>query len=495
MHKVCSRLLGILLLISLLASAGSLVACGNTASETTAESDTAAVETQTGTTPAETTRADYPDDLPEKDFGGQEYIICNTITGDVDKEYEILSAELTGEACNDAVYHRNVKIEDRFNTKIAALMEAEPESVLKQSALSGDSAFTLCGYVNFKAYVPVAAGACLNWNDIPYVDQTKPWYNQLANEPATINGKLFAINSDLSISSLQYTYGMFFNYALAEDQGYTASDLYQMVFDGSWTIDKMQEMIENVWIDTNGDTKHDADDIHGYAVHPGLNTTDVWLAALDLPVATINNDGTYTIDFFCEKTISALEKCIALTFSGEGTYTGTSNWREVPANFASGKVMMTQLYFGETTQSLTDMEDTYGILPLPKYDEAQQEYYTNAWDQFSVFSVPVTASDLEFVGIIFDALSAETWRTVYPAYYDTALKSRYSADPEVAEIVDIIMAGRKFEFTFQFGNDLQHLPYMFREMLAAKTTDVASKYKTVESKMKEAIEKMYTYYE
>lgn len=166
MHKVCSRLLGILLLISLLASAGSLVACGNTASETTAESDTAAVETQTDTTPAETTRADYPDDLPEKDFGGQEYIICNTITGDVDKEYEILSAELTGEACNDAVYHRNVKIEDRFNTHISALMEAEPESVLKQSALSGDSAFTLCGYVNFKAYVPVAAGACLNWNDM-----------------------------------------------------------------------------------------------------------------------------------------------------------------------------------------------------------------------------------------------------------------------------------------------------------------------------------------
>ena len=268
-----------------------------------------------------------------------------------------------------------------------------------------------------------------------------------------------------------------------------------MVFDGDWTIDKMREMTENVWIDTNGDTKHDANDIHGYAVHPGLNTTDVWLAALDLPVATIHNDGTYSIDFFCEKTISALEKCMALTFDGEGTFTGTGGWREVPANFASGKIMMTQLYFGETTQSLTDMEDTYGILPLPKYDKEQQEYYTNAWDQFSVFSVPVTASDLEFVGVIFDALSAETWRTVYPAYYDTALKSRYSADPAVAEIVDIIMAGRKFEFTFQFGDDLQRLPYLFREMLAAKTTDVASKYKSVESKMKEAIEKMYSYYE
>ncbi len=490
MRRACSGMLAILLLLSL------LVSCGNDTAETSATStDTTPTQSQTETAPAETTRADYPDDLPEMDFAGQEYIICNTQNNDIDKQYEILSEELTGEACNDAVYHRNVKVEDRFNTHIAALMESEPENVLKQTALSGDSAFTICGYVNFKAYVPVAAGACLNWLEVPYVDQSKPWNNQLANDPATINGKLFAINSDLSISSLQYTYGMFFNYTLVQDQGYTPSDLYQMVFDGEWTVDKMREITENVWIDTNGDTKHDRDDIHGYSVYPGLNTTDVWLAAFDLPVATINNDGTYSIDFFCEKTISALEKCIALTFTGDGAFTGTKNWREVPADFASGKVMMTQLYFGETTQSLTDMEDTYGILPLPKYDEAQKDYYTNAWDQFSVFSVPVTAADLEFVGCIFEALSAETWRSVYPAYYDTALKSRYSADPEVAEIVDLVMAGRKFEFTFQFGNDLKNLPYMFREMLAAKSTDVASKYKSVEKPMNEAIEKMYTYYE
>lgn len=485
MHRACSGLLATLLFLFLLTS------CGGGEQQDISDTTTAEAMTTTDTTPVETTRADYPDDLPEKDFGGRDYIICNTEV----KRYEILSEELTGETCNDAVYQRNVKIEDRFMVKIGALIETEPENTLKTAALSGDNAFTLGGYVNYRAYVPIAAGACLNWNDIPYVDQSKPWHNQLANEPATINGKLFAINSDLSISSLQYTYGMFFNYELVKDQGYTPDDLYQMVFDGAWTVDKMREMTENVWIDTNGDTKHDREDIHGYSVYPGLNTTDVWLAALDLPVATIHNDGTYSIDFFCEKTISALEKCIALTYTGEGAYTGTTDWRQVPADFASGKIMMTQLYFGETTESLTDMEDTYGILPLPKYDEDQQEYYTNAWDQFSVFSVPVTADDLEFVGMLYEALSAETWRSVYPAYYDTALKSRYSADPAVGEIVDLIMSGRKFEFTFQFGNDLQNLPYMFREMLKAKTTDVASKYKSVESKMNEAIEKMYTYYE
>lgn len=47
---------------------------------------------------------------------------------------------------------------------------------------------------------------------------------------------------------------------------------------------------------------------------------------------------------------------------------------------------MTQLYFGETTESLGNMEAKYGILPLPKFDEAQEGYYTNALGISSPFS-------------------------------------------------------------------------------------------------------------
>ncbi len=484
MHRFYAGLLAALLLLSL------LVSCGSAETAETEEADTAA-QTQTETEPEETTRANYPDNLPEKDFGGKDYIICNQQV----KQYEIYSEELNGEACNDSVFHRNVEIEERFNVKIGALVNETPEDVLKEAAISGDAAFTLAGYVDYKAYVPIAAGAALNWNDIPYVDQEQPWHNKLANEPSTINGKLFAITSDLSISALQYTYAIFVNYKLSTDYGYPPEDLYRIVFDGDWTLDTFTEIVKDVWIDTDGDSVHDGDDVHGYSMYPNCTTSDVWLAALDLPVATINNDGTYSVDFFCEKTVSALEKTIALHTAGEGVYLKAPAWRQIPVDFCNGKIMMTQMYFGETTESLKDMEDTYGILPMPKFDETQTEYLTNAWDQYTVFSVPVTAPDTEFVGIIYEALSAETWRSVFPAYYDTALKSRYSADPEVAEIVDMIMEGRQFEFSFQFGEDLQNLPYLFRKTLAAKSTDIASQYEKIESKLNESIRKMYGYYD
>ena len=51
--------------------------------------------------------------------------------------------------------------------------------------------------------------------------------------------------------------------------------------------------------------------------------------------------------------------------------------------------------------------------------------------------VPITISDPERTSIIIEALNAETYKQVVPAYYDTALKNRYSRDAESAEMQSI----------------------------------------------------------
>lgn len=419
-------------------------------------------------------RAAIDDNLPDTTFGGKSFIVAATQA----KEYEILSEEYTGEATNDAVYDRNLRVSDRFDVKIESYITTNyPYNDVKTVVTSGTYAYDIVSFWNFTAYTPITANVLYNWCDMPNIDLTQPWYNQLANDPATINGKLFAINSDLSISSLQYTYGMFFNQNLWDKYGVSASELYNSVFDGTWTVDKMNSMTSGIWEDTNGDGIHDRDDIHGYSTSLNLNPSDVWLAAFDLDVATINDDGTFEITFFNEKTITALEKAIALTYDPNSYI--NSDWLDVAKQFAESKVAMTQLYFWQTAEYLGEMEDTYGILPMPKLDETQQNYYTNAWDQFSVFAIPKTITDdsKEMVGTVFAALSAESYKTVFPTYYDQALKSRYSQDRETAEIIDLIMEGRKFEFTFQFGEKLSNLPYMFRYMLASESTDIASTWK------------------
>ena len=430
-----------------------------------------------------------PDNLPDVKYDGRDYLVETENR----KVYEILSEELTGEACNDAVYNRNLLLEKRFDVHIGVIEHETPYNEIVTAVTAGTHDYDIAGFINFLTLTPVSARVLYNWLDIPRVDLNQPWHNKLANDGATINNRLYVINSDLSISTLLYTYGMFFNYNIMEQYGYSSADLYDIVFEGKWTVDRMTEITSGIWQDVNGDGKHDAGDIHGYAVINGsINTHDVWLAALDLsPLLVIRAQDDYEVRFFGDRTVTALEKVNYLYHNCEGTlFDNSGDWRNIPKYFSEGKVAMTQLYFGETTESLSEMQDTYGILPLPKLDETQDGYYTNCWDQFTVFAVPLTmpAEDGEFVGTIYEALCAESYKTVFPAYYDVALKSRYSAEPATAEIIDIIMAGRNLDFTFPFGSKLMDLPYLFRTMVVANDNNVASRYTKSKKAMNKNVE-------
>ena len=486
-----NRILSLLILCCMLIPA--LVSCSEKNADTetapdASEPTVSATDTEDSTDElsALEQRQLIPDNLPDVSFDGRDYIVET----ETRKIYEILSEELTGETTNDSVFNRNLLIERRFDVKIGTLIHEEPYNEIVRAVTAGTHDYDLAGFINFLTLTPVGAKVLYNWLDIPRVDLEQPWHTPLANGPSTINGKLYAINSDLSISTLLYTYGMFFNYNIMEQYGFSSSDLYGIVFEGNWTVDRMTQITEGIWQDLNGDGKHDAGDIHGYAVINGqINTHDVWLAALDIsPLLVIRDQEDYEVRFFGDRTVTALEKVTKLYHNSEGSlFDNSGDWRNIPKYFSTGNVAMTQLYFGETTESLSEMEDTYGILPLPKLDEEQSGYYTNCWDQFTVFAVPLTMpeSDGEFVGTIYEALCAESYKTVFPAYYDVALKSRYSAEPATAEIIDIIMAGRNLDFTFQFGSKLMNLPYMFRTMVVANDTNVASSY----NKSKKAMNK------
>jgi len=137
------------------------------------------------------------------------------------------------------------------------------------------------------------------------------------------------------------------------------------------------------------------------------------------------------------------------------------------------------------------------VLPYPKYDTAQKNYVTGAIDQLSVYSLPVTLplEDYEFVGIMMEALNAESYKTVYPAYFDGALKGRYSTDENMSKVVDLIVEGRMFDLAFMYGQYMERLPYQFRYCFRDNDTDLASRLAANMSRMEEEIEDLMLYYE
>ncbi len=491
-----------LTLLAFLTAASAMTACGSESDAgpvSDAAGTDAVTETQAETEPLteQQLRRNIPDNLPEQDFGGKEFrIVCSE---EYDFHREFLVDGQTGEQCNDAIYSRNEKIESRFNVKIGivpqgAVDREAPPRFLNTIVMSGDDAAEIVALVDYMAYIPISAGSCLDWTDIAHVDLDRPWHNKHANDGATVNGKLFAICSDLSISSMTYTYAIFFNTVLSSQYDMSPEVLYGLVNSGEWTIDKFIALTKDLYVDTDGNGKKDETDTFGFAYNI-CNTGDVWMTAFDQPLTVIDDDGSLKVAFMSEKTDAALTKMRDYQYNAPGF----CEYKELYSEenyFADGTAVFAPLRFSAAFGALREMEDNYSILPYPKWDAAQEHYYTNADDKFQVFAVPKTALDPDFTGMIYEALSAESYRSVYPAYYDVALKGKYSSDLVTADMIDLIMEGRKFEFSFQFGKDhFNRMPYLFRDLLLTPNMKLASRWATVEKGINKKLDDFYALFE
>lgn len=91
-------------------------------------------------------------------------------------------------------------------------------------------------------------------HSVPYMDLSKPWYDQNANEQLSIDGKLFATVGDMILMDNEATLCVLFNKKLADDYGF--EDFYDMVKRGTWTIDRMTEFAKQAAKDLGRRRRH-----------------------------------------------------------------------------------------------------------------------------------------------------------------------------------------------------------------------------------------------
>ena len=448
---------------------------------------------------ADTTADRFSDDLPELKYDGR------TITFGVSyiSTEDIIADEENGDVVNDAIVARNRTVEERFDVKIEKYLVSDENyrwyEKMINLVLAGDNVCDIAGHYAYHVYKAVSNGIYYDWNTIQYVDQTKPWWSRKINESATMNGKLYAISGYLGMTTMDYTTALFFNQRLLNEFGYDSSELYKMVYDGSWTIDRFSEIIKNMYRDLNSDGNRDDDDLYGYATQ-SPDSLDNWQTAFNIPISRKTKDGKIELDVVSEKRVSALEKINTLYKSNTGARLITnpsykSSWKFYENfNFANGRQVFTPSIFRAAGTLYRDMKDTYGIIPLPKWDENQDEYYSNICDEYAIWGVPMTVTDTDFVGLVTEALACETMKTVYPAYYDIALKNKYSNDEDTARMVDIVTSGTEFDITCMFGKYLEGAPYLFRTQIVAGTDNLVSAYAAVESKIAAGLAEIESFY-
>jgi hypothetical protein len=107
------------------------------------------------------------------------------------------------------------------------------------------------------------------------------------------------------------------------------------------------------------------------------------------------------------------------------------------------------------------------VLPLPKYDEEQDEYHTGFGNEASALAICSNLSDERavMVSAVLELLSAESYKQVIPVYFETVLKGHYSREQADAEMYDLILGSFVFSFGFAYSSQsLGGIGSIFRDL-------------------------------
>lgn len=432
-------------LLSLLLAACMLAPIVSCAKERVADETTVSTALSTESV---TETEEIGDGLPDTDMDGYTFSILN-----FNEEWltwantRIVVEEINGDILNDAYYERQAKLEERFHCVLHVDEVRTPVEVIGTNVTAGNTNYD--SYFFNEGQMAAVLPYVLDWNSIPYLALNDAWWNPNATSVYEIHGKQIALSGNISLSAVSRSVCMVFNKNIYTDLSLD-DNLYDLVHDNQWTIDRFLSIAEMAGNDVNGDGVFTADDRYGLNMGRGFKgyITSL-LCGAGMNYTTMDTDGVpqFTI-MQNERALSLMEKLInALGVQGFYYNEDSSPDGFKPADFfSSGHALFTQ-GVPHDIYKLRDMDDDIGILPMPKHDETQEQYYAAAWGgAVMVLAKTFDMANAANAGILLEALSYMGYYDIVPKYKEVALKTKTARDNESADMLDIIFNNIYFDF-------------------------------------------------
>ncbi|MBQ3178873.1 MAG: hypothetical protein IJB52_13720 [Clostridia bacterium] len=475
-----------------------MTSCGGTAAETDAETaDTAAAENTE--TAEETVDPAEADELPtDVTYDGYTFTVLSHDHPDTAiawKVADIYTEELNGERINDAVFERNLAMTDRFGVKIAQNLQEKPSTIADQLISAGDDAFDLLQTNTQDQCSFVVKGYLMDMAQMDYINFDKAWWDSTAIDGITIGDKVYYAIGDSMLNGKKATWVVLFNKMLTGNAG--VPDLYSLVKEGGWTLDKLNRFGEQIHQDVDGDGVMTwGTDIYGI----GLQHEVVLPLLLGdgSKLIEMNADGSYNYNMNSPAIVDAMEQIWNFLHGGMhilncNDYDGKLNnqWSDFHTLFMSDQIGFFMGHLGTVTLVGGDMNSDFGVLPFPKLDEAQAEYYsTFQYNNAHAVSVPKTAGDLTRTGLLTEAYEMFSHFTVLPAYYDYTLTFRSARDTDSGEMLDIIFGSRNFDISLAFNHTTGMQTFLQDTGSKDKSFSYASKEASNKTKVTTAMDKI-----
>lgn len=434
---------------------------------------------------------DYISQVPVENF--EESWI--TILCREEKEYEMYTEEDSASLVDQSVYARNERVEEIYNVTIETypVLGAWEQkdtftNTLAQSVSAGDDAYQIAAtHTAYNASLTLNE-QYYNLHDLESINLDGAWWSESFVDNMTVHDKLFITTGDLALTLWEGLYAVFYNRRMAEDYG--VGDLYQMVRDNEWTIEALTEITAGLYTD-DGDDAAGPEDTYGLLIN--RHAMRVFITTCALPICERNSDGDYELvhmdDDHVGKVTTVYDALYELIYENDGTYDSQlqdGDYTEMQEVFTGNRAlfMMGTL---DNAPALRAADMQFGILPFPKYDEDQEDWYAHTYDGLTSFGVPASAKDPEMCARILDAMAAENKTSVIPAYNEIVLDNRVAQDGDSKEMLGIIRENLYFDFGFVYSHPMKGTstassgPFaIFGDELRKQTTSYTSPFESVE---------------
>ena len=366
--------------------------------------------------------------------------------------------EKAGNVVNDAVAARNDLIEEKYGLKIEAIPAMDPAFEVKNLIAGG-----VCDYdivVDSVDRMVTSVTENLYWSVDDILDLDNDWWDFESISSLTLNDKHYFVAGNALITDDDHTYLTLFNKKMYEEQTALTDqfgDIYDLVREGKFTLDAFAEMCKIVsHADESGSWGFYAtygNLSHGYGATIMVNGAGVALAEKTADGSVVLNPGTNravtvfdkVYDIMSDKSITQRAELII----GQGTVTSKWGFSELQAMFEAGR----GLFYNTTSSTITRLKQNttamgfdFGVLPIPKFDEEQDKYYSavNRYHS-SVIGIPSSnTQNKAATAFLLEALGYYSGG-VTEAYYKITLQLQAVTDDDDADMLDIIYSSRFYD--------------------------------------------------
>ena len=466
----------------------------------------AACKEKGDTTSKETVSVDGESAFPlqEKFFDTTIKILCVATSRHLYGELQFVpDDEKTGNVVNDAVARRNDLIAEKYGIKIevtALGYPSRPGEEIAQYVTSGLDEYQIVAD-SVDRMLPNATNN-LYWSLEKDLILESSWWDQNAIQNLSITDKTYFVAGDALITDDDHTYLILYNKDMYADEGALSGkygNIYDFVNDGKWTYDAMYEMAKAISRpDDNGQwgTTGGTYGLLGEGYGTGILVSGSGITSVEKTA-----DGGLQLMVDSQRSVNAFDKVFDMMTDTAATIRveqfGNEGWGLISNMFIEGK----GLFYCATTQSITSIKNNtaetkvnFGVLPIPKYDEEQDNYYNgiNVY-QSSVLGVPVTnQKNFDATIYLMEALGYYSKNTpggssVTDAYYEITLKLQGMDTSEDELMLDLVFNNRLYDIgaIYNWGGSLLGI---YSAVMRSGSNTLISSFESIKSGAQAAME-------